>query len=282
MIIYMFPGQGSQVPGMGKELFDLFPEHCERASQQLGYDLKALCLSDKAQQLNDTAFTQPALYVICSLSFLKENNNPDLVVGHSLGLYPALFAAKAFSFEQGLTLVAQRATLMAKVNNGSMMAEKKKKVDLLDDLLLQNGYYDIDIANYNSPTQLVLSGKQDRLNEFKPILEQLGYRVLPLTVSGAFHSRYMKQAATAFSDFLGNQIFRPLETKVISTTHGGLITENHLLEELTYQLVKPVRWRQTIDYLLKHYPNAEFQEIGPGKVLASLNQQIQALRIDKE
>lgn len=163
-----------------------------------------------------------------------------------------------------------------------MMAVLGEKVDLLDDLLLQNGYYDIDIANYNSPTQLVLSGKQDRLNEFKPILEQLGYRVLPLTVSGAFHSRYMKQAATAFSDFLGNQIFRPLETKVISTTHGGLITENHLLEELTYQLVKPVRWRQTIDYLLKHYPNAEFQEIGPGKVLASLNQQIQALRIDKE
>lgn len=274
MIINMFPGQGSQVRGMGADLFELFPQKCEQASRILGYDLIELCLSDSANQLNQTFYTQPALYVICALSFEQVTYKPDLLLGHSLGLYPALLAAEAFSFEQGLAIVATRARLMAEVNNGSMMAVLGKDIERLDELLLHHSFYDIDIANYNSSSQVVVSGKQNRLHELRVVLEKQDYRVVPLPVSGAFHSRYMKQAAVAFYDFLTTQSFQPLRIPVISTTSGARITETHLIEELAYQLIKPVRWQQVIAYLKTDYPNAAFLEIGPGRVLTSLNLQI--------
>jgi len=277
MIIHMIPGQGSQKQGMGKHIFPMFPQYCEQASTTLGYDIVELCEHDPNHRLNQTMFTQPAMYVVCALSFLNERENPDLLVGHSLGIYPALFAAKAISFEQGLKLVAKRAELFSKLDQGAMMAVLGKDLQDLDKILLEEGFYDIDVANYNSQQQIVLSGMEDRLRELQPLLEQRGYRCTQLPVNGAFHSRYMQSICTEFFEFLASEHFQEPAIPLLSSTNGNQVTASHLIEELAYQIVKPVRWMQVIRYLKETYPDAHYKEIGPGAVLTNLNQQIQPI-----
>jgi malonyl CoA-acyl carrier protein transacylase len=272
----MFPGQGSQAQGMGKELFPAYPKETALASELLGYDVVSLCLNDKEQKLNATQYTQPLIYLVSALAFLEQNQKPDAVIGHSLGLYAALFAAEVFTLTQGLAIVKERARLMAQAQNGSMLAVIGAHCDTLNDFLITNGFHDVDVANDNTYTQRVLSGKKNRLAELAPLLQNNGFRVVPLTVSGAFHSRYMKDVANSFFNFLTDYDFAEPKIPVISSTHGGPITPSHLLEELTYQLVQPVRWRQTIVTLMKNHPKLSFKEIGPGHVLSQLNQQIMA------
>lgn len=276
MIIDMFPGQGSQHIGMGKDLFPSYPQEIKEASELLGYDVIDACLNDEGQKLNFTQYTQPLLYLVCTLAYLDKKNKPDAVTGHSLGLYPALFAAGVLSFSQGLTIVKERARLMAQAQNGSMLAVIGADCDTLDDLLISLGFTDVDVANDNTYTQRVLSGKKNRLDELKPLLQNHNFRVVSLAVSGAFHSRYMKEAASSFFNFLMPFQFTEPQIPVISTTHGGLITTSHLLEELAYQLVQPVRWRQTITQIIHNNPQVTFNEVGPGHVLTQLNQQILA------
>ncbi|MBA4696803.1 MAG: ACP S-malonyltransferase [Legionella sp.] len=278
MIITMFPGQGSQVQGMGKELFQAYPLETAFASDLLGYDVVSLCLNDKEQRLNATQYTQPLIYLVSALAFLEAKQNPDAVIGHSLGLYTALFATGVFTFVQGLAIVKERARLMAQAQNGSMLAVIGEHCDRLADLLITEGFNDVDIANDNTYTQRVLSGKKDRLAALAPLLHKAHFRIVPLAVSGAFHSRYMKDVAHSFFKFLSQYDFAEPKIPVISSTHGGFISSSHLLEELTYQLVQPVRWRQTIVSLINKYPQAHFQEIGPGHVLSQLNQQIMAYK----
>ena len=274
MIIYMFPGQGSQAQGMGKELFPIYPKETALASELLGYDVVSLCLEDKEQKLNTTQYTQPLIYLVSVLTYLESKQKPDAVIGHSLGLYAALFAAEIYTFAQGLEIVKERARLMAQAQNGSMLAVIGEHCDSLADLLITEGFNDVDVANDNTYTQRVLSGKKDRLAELTPLLQKAHFRVIPLAVSGAFHSRYMNDAAYSFFKFLNQYDFAEPKIPVISSTHGGIIRTSHLLEELTYQLVQPVRWRQSIVSLMNKYPQAHFQEIGPGHVLSQLNQQI--------
>src|SRR5205823_13876450 len=122
MLAYIFPGQGSQTRGMGGNLFDDFPELTAQADAILGYSIKKLCLEDPNQELNQTQFTQPALFVVNALTFLKKNQKPDYVAGHSLGEYNALFAAEVFDFATGLNLVKKRGELMSEAKNGGMAA----------------------------------------------------------------------------------------------------------------------------------------------------------------
>ncbi len=276
MNIDMFPGQGAQHPGMGEELFSLYPEEVRIASEVLGYDVVDICLHDKEQKLNLTQYTQPLLYLVSALGFLEKKQKPDAVMGHSLGLYPALFAAEVLDFTQGLSIVKERARLMAQAQNGSMLAVIGTDCDKIDDFIVNHGFTDVDVANDNSYTQRVLSGRKERLEELAPLLQNQSFRVIPLAVSGAFHSRYMKKAAASFFNFLIPFQFAEAKIPVISTTHGNIILKSHWLEELTYQLIHPVRWRQTITQLARNNPQITFNEVGPGRILSQLTQQILA------
>lgn len=176
MITFMFPGQGSQKKGMGGELFDEFDTLTKKADDILGYSIKELCLQDPRRELNDTQFTQPALYVVNAFSFLKKiretGNKPDFVIGHSLGEFNALLAANCFDFEDGLRIVQKRGELMSKARNGSMAAIVNGTRQQIEDILSSNNLTNIDFANYNTHSQFVISGlKKKKLMPLRNCLE---------------------------------------------------------------------------------------------------------------
>ena len=198
----MFPGQGSQYKGMGKDLFSKYRSETELASQLLGYDIEELCVEDPNRQLVKTQFTQPALYVVNYFNYKETKQTPDFFIGHSLGEYNALLAAGAFDFETGLKLVQKRGELMAAASGGSMAAVLGIDIDQLKQKLVEGNYSDLDIANYNTPTQTVLSGPALSINAVVKDFTAEGIKIVPLFVSAPFHSRYMEPAAKEFSLFL--------------------------------------------------------------------------------
>ncbi|MGL4487460.1 MAG: ACP S-malonyltransferase [Yersinia sp. (in: enterobacteria)] len=278
MEILMFPGQGSQHSGMGKDLFSRNNPLCQQADDVLGYSISRLCLEDPEGNLNKTMYTQPALYFVSCLMYLEHveraGDRYDFLIGHSLGLFPALFAAGVFDLMTGLEIVAKRGELMQSIIGGAMMAVIGEQTCRIDEKLVSNGFFDVDIANYNSPDQVVLSGKAERITQLMPLLDNEGYQYVPLPVNGAFHSRYMEPCRLQFVDFLMTQSLATPCKKVISSTSGEVLGAEHLLEEIGFQLVKPVRWSQTLQRLLRDYPQAEFRELGPGKVLTNLQTKI--------
>jgi trans-AT polyketide synthase, acyltransferase and oxidoreductase domains len=154
MTTYIFPGQGSQVKGMGADLFSAYPSHIQQADNILGYSIARLCLEDPDNQLNNTNYTQPALYIVNALSYLKkiqeDQTTPNYVAGHSLGEYSALFAAGVFDFETGLKLVQKRGELMHQATGGGMAAVIGLQNDAVDNVIKQNALSTISIANVNS------------------------------------------------------------------------------------------------------------------------------------
>ncbi|WP_205536116.1 ACP S-malonyltransferase [Vibrio cholerae] len=280
----MFPGQGSQHPGMGKDLFERYPTQCRDAEEILGYDLVDLCLQGREGRLNQTACTQPALYFVCCLTYLDylsqsgrrfHDSFDGRLLGHSLGLFPALFAAGVFDLMTGLRIVAKRGELMQAIHGGGMLAVLGVSADRLREKLIQLDCFDVDVANDNAPGQVVLSGQEARMRQLSPRLEKDGLRCVSLPVSGAFHSRYMEPCRVEFIEFLlGLDLHEPQKT-VISSASGDAIGGEHLIEEMAFQLVKPVRWSLTIQSLLRRYPQARFVELGPGRVLTNLQGKIQ-------
>ncbi len=199
---------------------------------------------------------------------------PYFCIGHSLGLYGALFAAGVISLPQGLSIVKKRAELMAKVQDGGMMAIIGGSPYEVEERLLSSGYADIDVANYNSDKQVVISGKTERLKSIPEELAIPSWRFVMLPVSGAFHSRHMQSVANQFLHYLQNQPFGDFKCPVYSTTSGEKIQTNHLIEELALQLTQPVRWQQCIKFLKKTYSDIELIEMAPGQVLTNLNRDI--------
>jgi trans-AT polyketide synthase/acyltransferase/oxidoreductase domain-containing protein len=280
--VCVFPGQGSQFQGMGRELFDRHPAEVEEASDSLGYDLRELCLNDPERKLGQTRYTQPALFTVNTLHYLDRLDRigkaPDVVAGHSLGEYNALLAAGVFDFATGLRLVAERGRLMSEVSGGGMAAVLGLKPRPLERAIAGKELADagIDIANYNSYDQIVLAGRREALDQAAPVLERAGARtVLPLNVSAPFHSRYMQLTAKAFRGFLSGVTLRPPQVAVIANCDAMPYRNDLVADTLVRQIASPVRWVECMEYIFRMGP-AEFTELGPGTVLTKLIGQIRA------
>jgi malonyl CoA-acyl carrier protein transacylase len=278
-MIYLFPGQGSQKTGMGQELFERFPQRVEEADEILGYSIARLCLEDPEGCLNLTQYTQPALYVVNALSYFAQlEDHPtspvDYAAGHSLGEYNALLAAQAFDFITGLKLVQKRGWLMSEAEQGGMSAIIGLPLEKIQEVFQALNIHTIDIANLNSPTQIVISGPPGDLDRVDPALKVAGAKlVVRLNVSGSFHSRYMKPAAHLFSEFLKGFTFSPLQIPVIANSTAKPYENDEIALRLAEQIHSPIRWTDTIKFLFKT-PQPEFKELGPHGVLTKLVKQI--------
>ena len=276
--IHLFPGQGSQIRGMGQDIFPRFPALLRQADAVLGYSIEQLCLEDDGTRLNRTEFTQPALYTVCALTWLARTQDdattPDFVAGHSLGEYAALFAAEAFDFATGLRLVQQRGALMGAIEGGGMAAVLRLPIDRLRSIIEEQRFEDVDIANLNSPSQTVLAGPVADLDRLTPFIEAAGGVAMPLKVRTAFHSRHMRGVREAFAATLAETAFKPLMLPVIANVTALPYRDAAIAGTLAQQIDSPVRWTETIRYLLAE-PNPAFTEIGPGQVLSRLCKEIE-------
>jgi malonyl CoA-acyl carrier protein transacylase len=276
--VFMFPGQGSQAVGMGAELFERYSDLVAEADTILGYSIKELCLVNPDDKLKRTDYTQPALYIVDVLSYLAkiagEDSVPDFVIGHSLGEYVALYAAGAFDFATGLKLVQKRGALMSASTGGGMAAILGMDGDAVAAALTDLGADSIDVANFNSPSQTVISGVKADIEVFAPQLKEKGAkRVVILPVSGAFHSRYMKPAAEEFEAFLAGFRFGSLKITCIANCSAEPYTNDSIASNLVRQIYSSVRWIDTIRGLRAQGADT-FVEVGPGTVLSGLARQI--------
>lgn len=273
MITYMFPGQGSQMRGMGEDLFKQFPNLIQKADEILGYSIVDLCLKDPNHELNQTQFTQPALYVVNALSYrhkiMETGILPNFLLGHSLGEYNALEASGAVSFEDGLRLVQKRGALMSQAPVGAMAAIIGATGEQVEQLLKQLNFRGIDIANYNSPKQIVISGLKEDILAADARFQEAGVRYVLLNTSGAFHSRYMETAKAQFEIFLRQFSFSELRIPVIANLTARPYVQSQIAENLSKQITHSIRWTDSINYLLNQ-ANVEFEEIGVGTVLTKL------------
>lgn len=281
MKAYVFPGQGSQHQGMGCELFGMFPDYVARADAVIGYSLADLCATGGDGRLDRTQYTQPALFAVSALAFLRKVREyampPDAFAGHSLGEYCALFAAGAFDFEAGLAIVAKRGELMSRIDGGGMAAVLACSPDRIRGVLREHGLDGLDVANLNAPEQTVLSGPKDQLDRARAPLEAAGSRVVPLAVSAPFHSRYMRDMAEEFGDFLAGFRFNPLRAPVVSNVTARPFGLGETVDLLVQQLYSPVRWVESVSYLMD-FGASDIEEVGPGEVLTRLVHQIAAAR----
>ena len=285
MIAFVFPGQGSQKRGMGQGLFDEVREYAaveQDVDRILGYSLRRLCLEDPDNRLKETQFTQPCLYVVNALHYYKamsQGARPAYLAGHSLGEYNALLAAGVFDFVTGLRLVKRRGELMSQAKNGGMGAVVGLSSDAIARVIRDHGLASLDVANFNTPAQTVVSGPTEDIRRAGPMFEKAGAKMyMPLPVSAAFHSRYMADAAKAFADFLAPMAFAAPGTPVIANvTAKPYPTENvseAVKSMLVNQITHSVQWAQSVRCLLDRGVT-KFTEIGPGNVLTRLVQQIE-------
>lgn len=285
MTTFVFPGQGSQKKGMGAGLFEKFDHLTAKADEVLGYSISELCVKDPQSQLTQTQFTQPALFVVSALSYLnlieERRQRPDYVAGHSLGEYNALFAAGAFDFETGLRLVKRRGELMSRISGGGMAAVVGIDEATIRRVIKQNSLDDVDVANFNAPGQVIISGLRETIVGAKPIFEAAGARFAQLQVSGAFHSRHMVPAQQEFSVFLRQFDYNDLQIPVVSNVEASFYSGDRIVELLSRQLAEPVRWSDSIQFL-RRKGETNFIEVGPSNVLTKLIEKIQQQPVSVE
>ena len=275
---FLFPGQGSQTVGMGDDLFAQFPEEVAEANEILGYSLSDLCINGPEEQLGQTQFTQPALYLVSYLhaqAINRDEGIPAMAAGHSVGEFAALAFAGAVTFSDGLKMVAKRGEIMSQVSGGGMAAVIALEASRIQEVFASNGFTGIDLANFNSPGQIVISGPAAEISESLAPLKEAGAKlVVPLKVSGAFHSRMMEEPAQKFGEFLKDFSF--LETSIpvyANVTALPYPDSSSIPETLVSQIHSPVRWSDSI-LAMRSAGADSFQECGPGKVLTKLLRQI--------
>ncbi|WP_188454424.1 ACP S-malonyltransferase [Virgibacillus oceani] len=284
-VAFMFPGQGSQAVGMGKAFYDNYPdvkELYQEADKLLDFSLTNLMFDGPKEKLTETENAQPAL-LLSSIAvhtlLLKEQIQPVMAVGHSLGEYSALVAAGALSFEDAIPLVAARGKLMEEAfpsGKGSMAAVLGLKQEQIE-TALQGMESDeiVDLANLNCPGQIVISGTKEGIEQAIPVLKDAGAkRVLPLNVSGPFHSRLMKSANEKFARKLDEVDVNEASIPVYANVTASPVTDNDEIKDLLIkQLYSPVRFEESIENMLDEGVDA-FVEVGNGKVLSGLVKKI--------
>lgn len=284
-LAFVFPGQGSQCVGMGKDLAENFAVAADvfkRADAALGYSISELCFNGPDEDLKKTINTQPALFVTSAAAYevaREKGASPAFCAGHSVGEYAALYAAGAFSLEEGVKLVATRARLMqnaADANPGTMAAILGLSPDQVSDVVAKAAEAGVvTAANFNSPIQTVISGEAAAVARASEIASEMGAkRVVPLNVSGAFHSPLMQNAADALLEALNAAEIHDLKTPVVANyTANFESSAAEVRDNLSKQITGSVRWVESIRKMLD--AGAEgFIELGSGNVLAGLIRRI--------
>jgi len=284
-VAYVFPGQGSQSTGMGLDLYNSYPaarEVFDGADASLGFSLSRLCFEGPEEELTKTHNVQPAILVvsIACLKALQEasrGNFPSaaFVAGHSLGEYTALVAAGVLGLADAVLLVRERGRLMYEAglkNPGSMLAVIGLDEETVKDVSVHSG---TEISNVNCPGQIVVSGAAQALAEANKLAKTRGARALiPLKVSGAFHSALMEPVIAEFSKIVSNVRFQPPVIPVISNVTARPLTDvDSIKKELVKQLRNCILWQGSVEYMM-HNGVTTFYEIGPGRVLSGLVRRI--------
>lgn len=284
-IAVMFPGQGSQVVGMGNELYEKYDEVQQLyhlANDVLHKNITDIMFNGPKETLTETENAQPALLLSSIAAYtllVKENITPVMTVGHSLGEYSALVAAQVLSLEEALPLVATRGRLMEKAfpkGKGTMAAVLGMKEEDIRTVLEEIAEDEVvDIANLNCPGQIVISGSKGGIEQAADILKEKGARrVLPLNVSGPFHSRLMQPANEQFQTYLNEVTFQDATIPVYANVTAEPVTDKDELKQLLIkQLYSPVRFEQSINNMMNEGIDA-FVEVGTGNVLCGLVKKI--------
>lgn len=277
MEAYVFPGQASQFPGMGKDLFDEYEQARDifaKAKEILGFDIADIMFNGTAEDLKQTSVTQPAVFLhsVIKAMVAGDDFKPDVVAGHSLGEFSALVAVGAISFEEGLKLVSERAQAMQKSCDeaeSTMAAILGLENEIVEEVCA--GIDDIVIpANYNCPGQLVISGSISGINKAVEILKEKGARrALVLPVNGAFHSPFMDSAKLRLEKAIENTTFHPPKFPIYQNVDGKAHTDPEVIKKnLVNQLTSPVKWTQTMLNMIEAGVKGFVEVGGNGKTLS--------------
>ncbi|MCM8757871.1 MAG: ACP S-malonyltransferase [Candidatus Omnitrophica bacterium] len=280
---FLFPGQGAQYVGMGKEFYEEFEESKKifnKAEEILDYDIKKYCFQGPPDLLKQTVICQPAIFTVSIAIFEAFKRRikilPRFMAGLSLGEYTALVAAESLSFEEGLTLVKKRAEIMeesAKKNPSKMLAVLGLSLDKVSRICEISG---AEVANINSSEQIVISGRKDAIDKAKDLSLKEGAKVVELQVSGGFHSSLMLEASFELKRFLDTlKINKPIAPIVSNYTAEATRDPEEIKKNLILQIYSPVRWHQSISFITGRGVK-KFIEFGPGKVLKGLLRKIDA------